>query len=109
MPKPAPLLQGTLDLVVLHLLRAEPTNGYELSLRIQAVSSDVLQVNAGSLYPSLYRLEARGLIRAAWTETPNGRRAKQYSLTAAGRKALADQRATWERFSGAMAAILERA
>jgi PadR family transcriptional regulator, regulatory protein PadR len=104
---PAPLLQGTLDLIVLQLLRSEPTNGYDLSLRIQAISSDVLQVNAGSLYPALYRLEERGLIKAEWQETPSGRRAKVYSLTASGRKQLADQRATWERFSGALAAILK--
>ena len=104
---PAPLLQGTLDLIVLQLLRSEPTNGYDLSLRIQAISSDVLQVNAGSLYPALYRLEERGLIRAEWQETPNGRRAKVYSLTPPGRKQLAEQRAGWERFSGALAAILK--
>jgi PadR family transcriptional regulator PadR len=104
---PAPLLQGTLDLIVLQLLRSEPTNGSDLSLRIQAISSDVLQVNAGSLYPALYRLEERGLIRAEWQETASGRRAKVYSLTASGRKQLADQRATWERFSGALAAILK--
>jgi PadR family transcriptional regulator, regulatory protein PadR len=104
---PAPLLQGTLDLIVLQLLRSEPTNGYDLSLRIQAISSDVLQVNAGSLYPALYRLEERGLIKAEWEETASGRRAKVYSLTASGRKQLVDQRATWERFSGALAAILK--
>jgi PadR family transcriptional regulator, regulatory protein PadR len=107
MPKAAPLLQGTLDLIVLQLLRSEPTNGYDLTLRIQAVSSDVLQVNAGSLYPALYRLEERGLIRAAWEETANGRRAKVYSLTPSGRKQLAEQRESWERFSGALAAILK--
>ena len=107
MPKAAPLLQGTLDLIVLQLLRSEPTNGYDLTLRIQAVSSDVLQVNAGSLYPALYRLEERGLIRAVWEETANGRRAKVYSLTASGRKQLAEQRESWERFSGALAAILK--
>jgi transcriptional regulator len=105
-PKSAPLLQGTLDLIVLHLLRAEPTNGYDLSLRIQAISSDVLNVNAGSLYPALYRLESRGLIKASWTETPNGRKAKVYSLTGAGTKYLNAQRESWERFSGALAAIL---
>jgi PadR family transcriptional regulator, regulatory protein PadR len=88
------------------MLRSEPTNGYDLSIRIQAVSSDVLQVNAGSLYPALYRLEERGLVRAEWQETPNGRRAKVYSLTAAGRRQLAEQRESWERFSGALAAIL---
>src|SRR5919107_4155156 len=103
---PAPLLQGTLDLIVLQLLRSEPTNGYDLSLRIQAISSDVLQVNAGSLYPALYRLEERGLIKAEWEETPSGRRAKVYSLTPSGRKQLAEQRESWERFSGALAAIL---
>ena len=105
-PKAAPLLQGTLDLIVLQLLRAEPTNGYDLSLRIQAVSRDVLNVNAGSLYPALYRLEGRGLIKASWAETEKGRRAKVYTLTAAGAKHLADQRQSWERFSGALAAIL---
>jgi PadR family transcriptional regulator, regulatory protein PadR len=107
MPKDsAPLLQGTLDLIVLQMLRAEPTNGYDLSLRIQSISSDVLQVNAGSLYPALYRLEERGLIKAAWQETPKGRRAKVYSLTSAGRKQLAEQRESWARFAGALGAIL---
>jgi PadR family transcriptional regulator, regulatory protein PadR len=100
------LLQGSLDLIVLQLLQAEPTNGYDLSLRIQATTRDVLNVNAGSLYPALYRLEQRGLIRATWEETENGRRAKVYALTASGRKHLADQREEWARFSGALAAIL---
>lgn len=109
MPKSVPLLQGTLDLIVLQMLRAEPTNGYDLSLRIQAVSSEVLQINAGSLYPALYRLEERGLIRATWRDTDTGRRAKVYSLTAHGRKHLVEQRALWERFSGAIGAILGRA
>ena len=108
MPKDsAPLLQGTLDLIVLQLLQAEPTNGYDLSLRIQAVSREVLKVNAGSLYPALYRLEERGLIKAEWSETPKGRRAKVYSLTAAGRRQLAEQRESWSRFSGALQAILK--
>ena len=107
MTKSAPLLQGTLDLIVLQMLRAEPTNGYDLSLRIQATSSDVLQVNAGSLYPALYRLEEKGLIQAEWQETENGRRAKVYSITSTGRKQLADQREQWERFAGALAAILK--
>jgi transcriptional regulator len=105
--KGAPLLHGALDLIVLQLLRSAPTNGYDLTLRIQAVSRDVLAVNAGSLYPALYRLEARGLITARWADTENGRRAKVYSLTAAGRKALAEQREGWQRFAGALAAILE--
>ena len=106
MAKPAPLLQGTLDLIVLQLLRAEPTNGYDLTLRIQAISKEVLQVNAGSLYPALYRLEERGLVRAEWSDTPSGRHAKVYSVTAAGRKRLAEQREGWDRFAGALAAIL---
>jgi len=105
-PKSAPLLQGTLDLIVLQLLRAEPTNGYELSQRIQAISKDVLNVNAGSLYPALYRLEARDLVRAQWDESRTGRKVKVYSVTAAGRKYLAEQRDEWTRFSGALAAIL---
>jgi len=106
-PKTAPLLQGTLELIVLQFLRAEPTNGYDLTLRIQATSNDVLNVNAGSLYPALYRLEARGLITFEWQATENGRKAKVYSLTRAGLKELAEQRDNWMRFSGALAAILE--
>jgi PadR family transcriptional regulator PadR len=100
------LLQGTLDLIVLQMLQAEPTNGYDLTIRIQAVSKDVLNVNAGSLYPALYRLEEQGLIRAEWASTAKGRRAKIYSLTAAGRRQLNTERETWARFSGALAAIL---
>ena len=106
-PKSSPLLQGTLDLIVLQLLRAEPTNGYDLTLRIQATSRDVLNVNAGSLYPALYRLEAKGLISAEWAETDAGRKAKVYSVTAAGRKFLAEQRESWARFAGALDAILK--
>ncbi|MEP6495806.1 MAG: PadR family transcriptional regulator [bacterium] len=100
------MLQGTLDLIVLHLLQGEPTNGYELTLRIQATSKEVLKVNAGSLYPALYRLESRGLIRAEWQRSEKGRRTKVYSLTAAGRRHLVDEHDTWKRFSGALAAIL---
>jgi PadR family transcriptional regulator PadR len=107
MPRTAPLLQGTLDLIVLQLLRAEPTNGYDLTLRIQSISRDVLNVNAGSLYPALYRLEARGLIKPVWAETESGRRAKVYSVTAAGRKHLGEQRESWSRFAGALSAILK--
>lgn len=106
-PRSEPLLQGTLDLIVLHLLQAEPTNGYDLSLRIQATTRDVLNVNAGSLYPALYRLEEKGLVRAEWEDTEKGRRAKVYSLTAAGRKQLSAHRESWARFSGALAAILK--
>lgn len=106
-PKTAPLLQGTLELIVLQFLRAEPTNGYDLTLRIQATSKDVLNVNAGSLYPALYRLESRGLITFEWQATENGRKAKVYSLTRAGQKELLEQRESWARFSGALTAILK--
>jgi transcriptional regulator len=99
-------LTGTLELIVLQLLQAEPTNGYDLTLRIQALSKDVLNVNAGSLYPALYRLEQRGLLRATWSTSGTGRRTKVYSLTAAGRRHLAEQRASWARFAGALSAIL---
>ena len=102
-----PLLPGTLELVVLQLLRAEPTNGYDLSLRIQSVTQNVLSVNAGSLYPALYRLEKRGLVKAHWANTESGRRAKVYSVTRAGRRQLADERDNWERFAGALRAILD--
>src|SRR3954464_13275977 len=105
--KSSSLLQGTLDLIVLQLLRAEPTNGYELAQRIQTISRDVLNVNAGSLYPALYRLEARDLIRAAWEESKTGRQVKVYSVTAGGRKALSEQRDEWARFAGALSAILK--
>jgi transcriptional regulator len=104
--KPTALLQGTLDLIVLQLLRDEPTNGYELAQRIAAISRDVLTVNAGSLYPALYRLEERALVRATWEESKTGRRVKVYALTAAGRKELAAQRSEWARFTGALRAIL---
>ena len=106
-PKSGSLLQGTLDLIVLQLLRSEPTNGYELAQRIQAVSRDVLSINAGSLYPALYRLEARDLIRSEWEESKTGRQVKVYAVTPAGRKQLAEQRTEWTRFAGALSAILE--
>lgn len=100
------LLQGTLDLIILQLLQGGAANGWDLTLRIQALSNEVLSLNAGSLYPALYRLQARGWIRAEWQVTENKRRAKFYSLTASGRKQLKEERATWERFSGALTDIL---
>jgi PadR family transcriptional regulator, regulatory protein PadR len=99
-------LTGTLELIVLQLLQGEPTNGYDLTLRIQAISQDVLSVNAGSLYPALYRLEQKGLLKSTWKTSDTGRRTKVYSVTAAGRKQLAEQRESWERFTGALQAIL---
>ena len=106
---PAPLLQGTLELIVLQFLRVEPTNGYDLSLRIQAVSADVLQVNAGSLYPALYRLEHQGLISTEWGQSENNRRAKFYTVTAAGRRRLREETADWNRLARAIAAALNTA
>jgi transcriptional regulator len=102
----ADLLQGTLDLLVLNLLQSGPANGWDVMQRIQVISQDVLRVTPGSLYPALHRLEARGWIRAEWGASEKNRRAKYYSLTAAGRKQLAAERALWSRFSGAVEAIL---
>jgi transcriptional regulator len=106
-PKQPSLVQGTLELIVLQLLRAEPTNGYDLAQRIEAISKDVLSINAGSLYPALYRLEAKDLIRAKWEESKTGRRVKVYSVTKAGEKVLAEQRDEWKQFAGVMQAILK--
>jgi PadR family transcriptional regulator, regulatory protein PadR len=103
------LLQGTLDLIVLKLLRAGPANGWELTQSIQAISRGVLDVNYGSLYPALRRLEARGHVTAKWGRSDNNRKARIYTLTAAGRKQLAEERAQWERFAGALGLILDSA
>jgi transcriptional regulator len=101
------LLQGTLDLIVLKLLRAGPANGWELTQSIQAVSRGVLDVNYGTLYPALRRLEARGWVSASWGTSENNRRARYYALTAAGRRGLDAERSAWERFTGALGLILE--
>ena len=100
------LLQGTLDLIVLKLLRAAPANGWELTQSIQVVSKGVLDVNYGSLYPALRRLEAKGWIKGKWGVSENNRRARFYELTTAGRKQLDAERAEWERFSNALGLIL---
>jgi PadR family transcriptional regulator, regulatory protein PadR len=100
------LLQGTLDLLVLKTLAPGPMHGWGISLRIQAVSNDVLQVNQGSLYPALHRLEQQGLIESEWGASENNRQAKYYQLTRAGRKQLAQERENWERLAGAVARIL---
>jgi len=106
-PDKLDLLQGTLDLIVLKLLRAGPANGWDLTQSIQVVSKGVLDVNYGSIYPALRRLEARGLVAAKWGTSDNNRRARFYSLTAAGRKQLSVERASWERFAGALGLILD--
>lgn len=101
------LLQGTLDLIVLKLLRAGPANGWELTQSIQTVSRGVLDVNYGSLYPALRRLEDKGLVTGRWATSENNRRARYYELTAAGRKQLGEERAAWARFSKALGWILQ--
>jgi transcriptional regulator len=100
------LLQGTLDLIVLKLLRAGPANGWDLTQSIQVVSKGALDVNYGSLYPALRRLEARGWIKGRWGMSDNNRRARFYELTTAGHKQLDAERQAWERFSHALGLIL---
>jgi PadR family transcriptional regulator, regulatory protein PadR len=106
-PDKADLLQGTLDLIVLKLLRAGPANGWELTHSIQTMSRGALDVNYGSLYPALRRLEARGWVTAKWGASENNRRARFYQLTAAGRRQLDAERAAWERFAHALGLILQ--
>lgn len=101
------LLQGTLDLLVLKTLQSGPTHGWDISQRIQQISEDVLQVNQGSLYPALHRLESQGWIASEWGPSENNRRAKFYTLTPAGRKQLQEATETWERFSLAVTRILQ--
>jgi transcriptional regulator len=100
------LLQGTLDLLVLKSLVLGPLHGWGISKRIRQLSDDALQVNQGSLYPALYRLEDRGWIRAAWGVSPEGRRAKFYTLTAAGRRRFAEEQAGWRSFAAAVEQVL---
>jgi transcriptional regulator len=102
----ADLLQGTLDLLVLKSLALAPLHGWGISKRIRQLSSDVLQVNQGSLYPALYRLEDRGWISAEWGVSPEGRRAKFYALTTDGRRQLAQEQASWRHFSAAVEQVL---
>ena len=107
MAERADLLQGTLDLLVLKSLALGALHGWGISKRIRQLSSDVLQVNQGSLYPALYRLEDRGWIAAEWGVSDEGRRAKFYDLTVAGRRQLAEERANWRHFSAAVEAVLQ--
>jgi len=103
------LLQGTLDLLILRTLAAGPQHGWAISERIQQISQEVLQVNQGSLYPALHRLEHQGLIQAEWGISELGRRARFYRLTAAGRKQLDEERETWKRMTDAIGRVLEMA
>src|SRR6266849_2745542 len=105
----ADLLQGTLELLVLRLLRSGRFNGWDIMQRLQLLSGEVLSVTPGALYPALHRLEERGLISAVWGPSENNRKARFYELTAVGRKQLETERREWERFSGAVALILRDA
>ena len=105
----ADLLQGTLDLLILKSLVPAPLHGWGISKRIRQLSDDVLQVNQGSLYPALYRLEDRGLVKAEWGVSDEGRRAKFYRLTAAGKKALAEEQSDWRRFVFAVEQVIAEA
>ena len=102
MGKPTDLVQGTLDLLILKTLALEPMHGWGITLRIQQISGDVLQVTPGSLYPALHRLEQQGWIAAAWRETETGRNAKVYSLTRAGKGRLNEELESWARLSSAI-------
>ena len=102
MGKPSDLVQGTLDLLILKTISAEPKHGWSIAKRIQQISRDVLQVQQGSLYPALHRLEQQGWITAEWKPTDTGRTAKFYKLTAAGRKQLKKELSNWDRLSGAI-------
>jgi len=102
------LLQGTLDLLILQTLALEPMHGWGVAQRIQQVSKEVLQIGQGSLYPALYRLEYKGWIRSDWGNSENNRRAKFYRLTAAGKRQLEEELATWDRLSVAIALVLGR-
>jgi len=106
MGRPNDLVQGTLDLRILKVLSLEPKHGWAIPKRIQQISKEQLQVQQGSLYPALYRLEHQGWIKAEWRGTETGREAKFYSLTAAGRKRLDSELANWTRLSNAIKLVV---
>ena len=106
MSKPTGLVQGTLDLLILKILALEPAHGWAIVQRIRQMSGDVLQVGQSALYPALHKLEQNGWISAEWAVSDNNRRARYYSLTKAGRKALAEESAGWERLAAAITTIV---
>jgi PadR family transcriptional regulator PadR len=108
MGKPTDLLQGTLDLLILKTLALEATHGWGIAMRIQQVSDAVLQVQQGSLYPALHRLEHQGWISSKWGESENGRRAKYYSLTRAGKLQLERETENWRRLSNAVTQLVDQ-
>jgi transcriptional regulator len=105
-PKAESFLQGTLDMLVLKSLQLGPMHGWGITERIESGSRNVFELNQGSLYPALYRLEKQGLIRSEWNVSENNRRARFYTLTPAGRRQLAAERANWERLSSAVNLVL---
>jgi PadR family transcriptional regulator, regulatory protein PadR len=108
-PEKSDLLQGTLDMLILKIVALGPVHGYGISLRIQQISNQVLQVQQGSLYPALHRLEKRGWLDATWGESDNGRQAKFYKLSAKGRKQLRIEESNWQRLSQAVGSIMQTA
>ncbi len=106
MSKPSDLVQGTLDLLLLKIIALEPLHGWAIAQRLKQVSGDVLQVSEGSLYPALHKLEQEGWITAKWRVAETGRRAKFYTLSLAGRRALAREAANWERLAGAISKVV---
>jgi transcriptional regulator len=105
--RPTDLVQGTLDLLVLRVIALEPMHGWAIAQRIRQMSGEELRVGQGSLYPALHKLEQQGWIEARWGESENNRRAKYYSLTKAGRKALEKERAEWQRLSAAISLVVK--
>jgi transcriptional regulator len=105
--KKTDLLQGTLDLLILKTVAQGPIHGYGIAQRILVTSKDILQVQQGSLYPALHRLQRKGLLKAEWKESASGPMAKCYSLTAAGRRTFHEEIAQWQRYAGAIALVLE--
>lgn len=106
MPDKSDLLQGTLDMLILKIVAMGPIHGYAIAQRLQQMSRDVLQVQQGSLYPALHRLEKRRWLKATWAATESGRDARFYALTRLGRKHLGEQRANWDRLSSAISGVL---
>ncbi len=106
-PSRFPIPQGTLDMLVLQILSLEPAHGYGIAQRLEQISKSVVQVNQGSLYPALHRLEQKRWLKAEWKRSETGREAKFYSLTSAGRKQLQDERSSWARLSVAVQLIFD--
>ena len=107
MTKPADLVQGTLDLLILRVIALEPMHGWAIAQRIRQMSNEQLKVGQSALYPALHKLEQQGWIKAEWALSENNRRAKYYELTAAGRRALKSETAQWERLSAAISLVIK--